>query len=433
MSTTGRGLHSQRKRLVGWKAIGHHLGCTARTARRWEASRALPVHRIPGGDRGAVWAAPEELQAWLEETRGEDSGPVPPIPNRAAAASTGAAAPAGPRAPTGPRAPNGAGAPTGAAAAVVAPAERSGKGPRRRGLAALACAALVTAALEFWAHGPESKPSALATNDSPYGDDAVAQATYLDARFDLSSAVAGGPGIAKAEFLELTKRYPDAPAAWVGLADAYLLLRESGALTDAQAFAMAAAATQTALARGPRYADAWVDSAYLDYWWHDDAKSAFGKFATALKLDPGSAKAYHWYAMALQAHGDNDAALTALARARSLDPDNRAIVADQGWVLFAAGRRAEGERQLQRLVELDPRCVDAQEWLARVYLVEERDRDFLRAASAAATLRGQAQRLRDLEEADKRLEQGGRQAMLGKLVDSEEPVYRQVIAQLQPH
>jgi len=53
------------RRLIGWKAIGQFLGCTERTARRWEADRALPVHRIPGGGRSSVWANSEELAAWL--------------------------------------------------------------------------------------------------------------------------------------------------------------------------------------------------------------------------------------------------------------------------------------------------------------------------------------------------------------------------------
>jgi len=53
-------------RLVGWKAIGQFLGCTDRTARRWERSRGLPVHRIKGGGRGSVWGAPEELTVWLQ-------------------------------------------------------------------------------------------------------------------------------------------------------------------------------------------------------------------------------------------------------------------------------------------------------------------------------------------------------------------------------
>src|ERR1700728_4666937 len=52
-------------RLVGWKAIGQFLRCTERTARRWEADRAMPVHRVPGGGRSLVWADAEELTAWL--------------------------------------------------------------------------------------------------------------------------------------------------------------------------------------------------------------------------------------------------------------------------------------------------------------------------------------------------------------------------------
>jgi len=54
------------RRLVGWKAIGQFLRCTERTARRWEAYRGMPVHRIPGGGRSSVWASPDELSGWLQ-------------------------------------------------------------------------------------------------------------------------------------------------------------------------------------------------------------------------------------------------------------------------------------------------------------------------------------------------------------------------------
>ena len=53
-------------RLVGWKAIGQFLRCTERTARRWEAYRGMPVHRIPGGGRSSVWASADELSSWLQ-------------------------------------------------------------------------------------------------------------------------------------------------------------------------------------------------------------------------------------------------------------------------------------------------------------------------------------------------------------------------------
>jgi hypothetical protein len=40
------------------------FGCNERTAKRWE-ERGLPVHRVPSGKRGYVFAYPSELDAWL--------------------------------------------------------------------------------------------------------------------------------------------------------------------------------------------------------------------------------------------------------------------------------------------------------------------------------------------------------------------------------
>ncbi|MCX6626395.1 MAG: hypothetical protein NTW28_02020 [Candidatus Solibacter sp.] len=51
-------------KLSSWKEIAAHLGVGLRTAQRWERDRGLPVHRIPGGPRGLVFALPEELDAW---------------------------------------------------------------------------------------------------------------------------------------------------------------------------------------------------------------------------------------------------------------------------------------------------------------------------------------------------------------------------------
>jgi TolB-like protein len=53
-----------RERLLGWKQIASFLGRDARTAQRWERVRALPVHRLPGGDSSTVFAYRNELDAW---------------------------------------------------------------------------------------------------------------------------------------------------------------------------------------------------------------------------------------------------------------------------------------------------------------------------------------------------------------------------------
>ena len=52
-------------RLRSWKAIASYLGCSVRTARRWEADEGLPVHRLMHKSQGSVYAYPAELDTWL--------------------------------------------------------------------------------------------------------------------------------------------------------------------------------------------------------------------------------------------------------------------------------------------------------------------------------------------------------------------------------
>jgi TolB-like protein/TolA-binding protein len=54
------------KRLDSWKEIAAFFGRTDRTVKRWENERGLPVHRVPGGGRSAVFAYTTELADWLK-------------------------------------------------------------------------------------------------------------------------------------------------------------------------------------------------------------------------------------------------------------------------------------------------------------------------------------------------------------------------------
>ncbi|WP_296720881.1 glycoside hydrolase family 3 C-terminal domain-containing protein [Erythrobacter sp.] len=66
---------TQAARLVGWKRIAAHLGVSERSARRWEATEALPVHRQQHDARSTVFAYADELDRWVESRApGEESG-----------------------------------------------------------------------------------------------------------------------------------------------------------------------------------------------------------------------------------------------------------------------------------------------------------------------------------------------------------------------
>lgn len=75
-------------KLDGWKAIATYLGRNERTAQRWAHERGMPVHHVPGGRSGAVFAWEPEINAWLQADRplltdagaGEDGATPAPAP-----------------------------------------------------------------------------------------------------------------------------------------------------------------------------------------------------------------------------------------------------------------------------------------------------------------------------------------------------------------
>ncbi len=67
----------QRQKLQSWKEIAAFLGKDVRTARRWNAERGLPVHRVPGGKGASVFAYIDELEAWFHERPSEEPSGTP--------------------------------------------------------------------------------------------------------------------------------------------------------------------------------------------------------------------------------------------------------------------------------------------------------------------------------------------------------------------
>lgn len=60
-------------RLRSWKEIGRWFSVDERTVKRWEATRGLPIRRVPGEARAAVFAYEAELVAWLKSGSAPDA------------------------------------------------------------------------------------------------------------------------------------------------------------------------------------------------------------------------------------------------------------------------------------------------------------------------------------------------------------------------
>jgi tetratricopeptide (TPR) repeat protein len=374
------------KRLVGWKAIGQFLECTARTAMRWEAERGMPVHRVPGDSRSLVWASPLELTEWLTTLRDAPDALTLPIEQKDEQAG-------------------------------LPPPVQSSRPRRRLFVVALVWLLLFAGGLSAW-RGLATSPKKTDSLATSYDDDPAAREAYLMAQFEFNARTPASLLAAEKRFRQLVDRFPDRAVGWSGLADTYMLLREFGPMSDEDAFSRATRAARTALSLDPNLADAWLDQAFVAWWWHADAQVAFPAFKHALELDPASAKGWHWYANALEGHGDFAEALRAIARARALEPTSRSILADEAMIRFDSGD-AQALATLEQLEKIDPAFESTHWFLSQVYGALGRDEDFLRESIAMADLRQQPDASAEFQLAAQRFREGGRQAMLKHLGDEE--------------
>lgn len=363
-------------RLTGWKAIAAHLGVDVRTARRWEAERGLPVHRLPGDSRSPVWADPAELRAWL--------APPASLPPPAAEAL---ALTEGPRPPTP---------------------------GRRLRLAVVIVGALGLAAAAALALRPAA-PAADASADPVFADP-QANRLWRQAQHAKSSRTPAGLDEAADAFAELARRYPDSPAPRVGLAETYLLMREFSGLSDEAAFRRGRDAAEAALQRDPDNPAALRALGFVLFWSEADKPRGLALLDRAIDADPADPRGWHWYGNALAFDGQFEPALRVLDHARSLAPESSAIAADEAQVRYMLGDRAAAIASLRAIARADPAFIGAWRYLEWNLLAEGDDPGFLEAARAHARLRGDADRLALLDRAEAARATGGRDAMLALLI-----------------
>lgn len=402
------------KRLDTWKEIGAFFSRDERTVKRWETTRGLPVHRVPGAGRPNVYANTDELAEWL---KGKNAAAERNPGSNFGAPSTVGTAPgreSGPGADMDATSIDcGLGTQPGAVRAPQSSSLGVRWGPARYLTIALAILAMafVIVAVVRRSHSARAAGTNAATLPR-HTVDPEAEQLYLKGMYYWNKRTPEALHQAVDYFTQAVVRDPGYARAYVGLADCYNLLREYSLMPPQEAYPRAMAATKRAIAIDDSISEAHSSLAFVDFYWSWDVAGAEREFGRALALDPNSVIAHHWYATFLMQIGRFPESLQEIEKAQELDPRSTPILADKGLILFYSGRPEPGVDLLKQLEATEPDFLSLHNYLAFIYLAQGDGRQYLVEARKAATLLHDQQRLAIVAAGEKGFARAGTRGML---------------------
>jgi len=177
-------------------------------------------------------------------------------------------------------------------------------------------------------------------------------------------------------------------AAYVGLADSYIILAGHELLSSRDALRKAKAALEKALEIDPGMSEAHASLASVLWEYDRDARRSEEEFQLALSLNPGDSTARRQYAEMLTEAGRCQEALVEAWRALELDPLSLVTNTVVGWLLYHARRYEEAAQQLLKTIDLDRHFPIAREILGQVYLAMGSGEKAMAELRAAVDLAG---------------------------------------------
>jgi len=244
----------------------------------------------------------------------------------------------------------------------------------------------------------------------------AARELYLRGRYFWNLRTEAGLNSALDLFTQSIVTDPQYAAAYAGLADSYMLLRQYGSMPDSEAFPRALAAAKQAIALDDSSPDAHRSLAFILRFWNWDMAAAEVEYRRAIALNPGDSQSHHWYATALLSSGRTREALEQIDTARALEPQSVSVLADRGLILAAIDPRT-GVAALEQAVQAEPNFRSTHRYLAGAYLRLGDYGGFLAESRAAASLGGSSALVPILDRAPGTLASRGPGPMLRELAD----------------
>ena len=177
---------------------------------------------------------------------------------------------------------------------------------------------------------------------------------YLRGRFFWNKRTGQNLNKAADYFGQAIAADPNYALAYVGLADAYVLMPFYGAGAPQDCYPKAKAAAEKALELDNSLAEAHTSLAQV-FCYHLELHPAVREFERAIELNPNYPTAHQWYgSSALTALGQFDKAIAEVKRAIELDPLSLVINTDLGNTLYRARRYDDAIAQMRKTLEMDP-------------------------------------------------------------------------------
>jgi TolB-like protein/Flp pilus assembly protein TadD len=178
---------------------------------------------------------------------------------------------------------------------------------------------------------------------------------YLKGRFFWNKRTGQNLNKAADYFNQAIAADPKYALAYVGLADAYVLMPFYGAGTPQDCYPKAKAAAKKALELDDTLTEAHTSLAYVLHVCDLDFDGSRREFQRAIELNPNYATAHHWYGIELLASlGRFNEAIREVKRGLELDPLSLPINGGLGRTYYFARRYDEAIEQLRKTSEMDP-------------------------------------------------------------------------------
>jgi serine/threonine protein kinase/tetratricopeptide (TPR) repeat protein len=221
---------------------------------------------------------------------------------------------------------------------------------------------------------------------------AEAYQLYLNGRFHWNKRTEEELNKAVKFFKQAIEKDPNYALAYVGLADAYLVLPLYGRMAPSVAASRTKEALTRALEIDRDLAEAHASLGLMkeDFEW--DWAGAEKEYRRAIELNSNYATSHHWYAWFLCEMKRNDEAIKESSLAQKLDPLSPIINNLVAFTLMTAGKYGSAVQQWNRTLELEPTFPESHFLLSKAYWTKGLYPEAISEAQKAASYSGHTPR-----------------------------------------